>query len=65
MPNDTDLLYSAEVAKLLKVDVRTVHRMAHDGRLQPAARGQGIRGSLVFHRADVDAFAAEQLGETA
>jgi DNA-binding transcriptional MerR regulator len=58
MPNespDDELLYTADVAKIHGVDVRTVHRWVETGKLKPAARGRGLRGSLVFHRSDVDA----------
>lgn len=56
MPNqEPDLIYTADVAELLGVDVRTVHRMVKRGDLIPAAIGRGKRGSMVFRRADVEA----------
>lgn len=51
----SDLIYTADVAEILGVDVRTVHRMVKRGDLIPAAIGRGTRGSMVFRRADVEA----------
>lgn len=57
---EPELLYTTDVAKLLGCDVRTVHRMVADGRLVIAARGKGVRGTLVFSRPTVDALLAER-----
>lgn len=45
MPN---LLTTAEVARRLNVDVRTVHRMVERGELTPFVKGEGIRGPMFF-----------------
>lgn len=51
----TDLIPTAEAARILRVNVRTVHRMAADGRLKIAVRIPGLRGPCLFERADVEA----------
>lgn len=48
-----DLLPTAEVARLLGRDVRTVHRLVARGDLTPAFKGPGLRGALFFRRSDV------------
>lgn len=53
----TDLVPTAEVARILGRDVRTVHRLVASGQLTPAVRAPGIRGALLFDRADIDALA--------
>lgn len=58
--HDDDLLYTVEVAEMRQVDVRTVHRWVRAGLLKPAARGRGLRGTLVFRKADVDALDANK-----
>lgn len=55
----TDVVYVAEAAEMLRASVRTVHRMAADGRLKVAARGRGLRGTLAFYRRDVEALARQ------
>lgn len=55
MPNDTELIYTAEAAVILKVSPRTVARMAKKGLLKPAGGGGGTTRALVFNRADIDA----------
>lgn len=60
MTETIDLIYTAEAARILNVKVRTVARMAHDGRLKPAIAGHGKTSALVFHRADVEALALTQ-----
>lgn len=49
MPN---LVTTAQKARQLGVDVRTVHRMVERGELVPVAKGEGIRGPYFF---EVDA----------
>lgn len=58
MPNDA--ITTAEVAALLDVDRRTVHRMVAAGALTPTLKLPGLTGALLFDRADVEAFAAER-----
>lgn len=53
-----DLLTTADVAQILGVNVRTVNRMADDGRLRVAVKLPGLRGPRLFDRADVDAVKA-------
>lgn len=48
------LMPTAEVAVALGVHVRTVHKMAADGRIAPVAKGPGVRGAYLFNPADVD-----------
>lgn len=53
------VLTTREVAKALGVHVRTVHRMAEDGRLSPTVRVPGYKGPLLFDPADVEALKGE------
>jgi excisionase family DNA binding protein len=48
-----DLLTTAQVAKRLGVDVRTIHRWVKRGTLTPALKATGIRGPLFFDEDDV------------
>jgi excisionase family DNA binding protein len=50
----SELVYTAEAAQILGVKVRTVARMARDGRLTPAVASYGKTSALVFRRADVE-----------
>lgn len=62
MPNvdhKPDLVPTAEVATLLKRDVRTVHRWVAAGKLTPVAKAPGMRGALLFDRSDIDTLAGE------
>lgn len=47
---------TAEVARILRVDVRTVHRMADDGRLTPILKIPGRTGPYLFDPAEVEAY---------
>lgn len=58
MPNDA--ITTAEVAALLGVDRRTVHRMVAAGTLSPTLKLPGRTGALLFARADVEALAVER-----
>lgn len=49
-----DLLKTADVAKLAKVDVATVNRWAKSGRLPVAVQVPGETGARLFRRSDVD-----------
>lgn len=48
------LLGTAEAAAELHVHRSTLTRMVQAGRIKPARRGTGIRGELLFRRAEVD-----------
>lgn len=55
MPN---LVTTAEVARRLGVDVRTVHRMVQRGELVPVVKGEGIRGPMFFDAAVLERVAS-------
>lgn len=57
------LIPTAEAAQILRVDVRTVHRMADDGRLTPALKIPGRTGALLFERAGVERLAEARRAE--
>lgn len=59
------LIPTAETAEILRVDVRTVHRMAEDGRLTPALKIPGRTGAYLFDRNDVERVANERQAERA
>ena len=54
MPNE--LLTSPEVARLLSVSIRTVHRLATSSQLSPAHKLPGPNGAFLFDAADVEAY---------
>ena len=62
MPNLADLLTTSQVARLLRRNVRTVHRMAQAGRL-PATRVPGYKGPLLFDPEDVERLRDELAAE--
>mgnify|MGYP001366195301 CR=1 FL=1 len=64
-PTVPDLIPTAEVARIYGCDVRTVHRMVRDGRLEPAIKAPGKRGALLFRREDVFAAAVQAQAERA
>lgn len=53
--SNLDLVTTAEVAALLRVHVRTVHRMIETGKLTPTAKAPGLRGAYLFSREDAEA----------
>jgi len=53
-----DLIGTAEASKLTGRDRRTIQRMVDRGELTPAHKLDGLRGALVFHRADIEALNA-------
>lgn len=61
LPAPEDLLFTADVAALKKVDVRTVHRWVRTGKLKPAVTPRGATRALIFRRADVDALDTEKV----
>ena len=50
-----NLIPTTAVAKALNISRTEVFRRVHDGRLTPAAKAPGIRGALLFDRADIEA----------
>lgn len=52
---DLDLVPTAEVARIAKVDVTTVNRWAKSGRLPVAIKAPGRTGANLYRRADVEA----------
>lgn len=63
MPENRPPLRTAEVAQLLQLHVRTVHRMVQTGRLY-ATRVPGYKGPLLFSHAEVERVRAELAGES-
>jgi excisionase family DNA binding protein len=57
---DAQLLTTAELARLIQVDVRTVHRMVERGEIKPHIKVPGQRGAYLFQRDDAVALAAER-----
>lgn len=56
----TDLIGSAEAARLLRKSQRTVHRLVASGALKPAMTAPGgFAGVYLFNRADVEALAQD------
>lgn len=58
MPETPDLVPTSEVARIYGCSVKAVHRLVAAGKLEPAFRAPGIRGALMFRRADVLAYGA-------
>jgi hypothetical protein len=58
-----NLLTSAQVAERLSRDIRTVHRMVDDGRIEAATKLPGETGAYLFEPAEVDRVAAELAAE--
>ncbi|NUP83864.1 MAG: helix-turn-helix domain-containing protein [Nonomuraea sp.] len=63
MSKNEHLIPTAHVAELLQVDVRTVHRMADDGRLTPAVKVPGRTGALLFDKNEVEQLRAARAAE--
>jgi len=49
-----DLIPTSQVAGILGVTVKTVSRWAADGKLTPVVKTPGLRGAMLFSRADVE-----------
>ncbi len=49
-----NLTGTAEAAAQLNVHRSTLTRMVDVGKLKPAVRGEGIRGSMFFYRSEID-----------
>jgi len=54
-PQSGTLIPTAEVAALLGVSTKTISRWAVDGRLTPVFKAPGLRGALLFDRAQIEA----------
>lgn len=54
-----NLLSTAEAAERIGVSVRTLNRMAEDGRIVPAAKAPGLRGGYLYDPAEVERVAAD------
>lgn len=48
------LISTADAAAELKVHRSTLTRMVDAGKLKPAVRGEGIRGSMFFYRSEIN-----------
>lgn len=60
MASNSDLIGTAEVARILGKSPRTVHRMVQAGALTPALIAPGgFAGAYLFSRADVERVKAE------
>jgi excisionase family DNA binding protein len=57
-----NLMTTAQVAERLSRDVRTVHRMVEDGRIE-ATKLPGETGAYLFEPAEVERVAAELAAE--
>lgn len=53
MSKNEHLIPTQQVARLLGVNVRTVHRMVDDGRLTAAIKVPGRTGALLFDRTEI------------
>jgi len=59
------LLTSPEVSRLLKKSLRTIHRLAVAGDLEPAQKLPGPNGAFLFDPDVVDRFVQEQKADPA
>lgn len=60
------LILTADVATLLGVHVRTVHRLVESGRLKPTLKVPGPKGAYLFDLVDVEkAKAARETADVA
>lgn len=51
---NTKLVSTAEAAAQLNVHRSTLTRMVEAGKLKPAVRGEGVRGSMFFYRSEIE-----------
>jgi excisionase family DNA binding protein len=56
----TDLIGTAEACQILGVDKATISRWVADGDILPAHKLPHKNGAFLFHRADIDALAAQR-----
>lgn len=59
MEPDSEIITSAEAAKILGLSSSTFHRWVNAGRLTEVAKVPGIRGARMFRRSDVEALLDE------
>lgn len=52
-----ELLPTRDVVKRLGSSTSTISRLVQQGKLTPAIRGDGIRGSMWFRAEDIDEYA--------
>ena len=57
----TKKITATDVAERVGVSVRTLNRMADDGRIVAAAKAPGLRGGYLYEPAEVERVAAEQV----
>ena len=58
MPHDTNLIGTAEAARILGKSPRTIHRLVDSGQLTPAFTAPGgHHGAYLFRREDIEALA--------
>ncbi len=48
------LISTAEAAAELNVHRSTLTRMVEAGKLKPAVKGEGLRGSMFFYRSEIE-----------
>jgi predicted site-specific integrase-resolvase len=58
MPDQTELIGTAESARILEIDKTTLTRWVADGRVVPAVKLPTTNGAFLFARADIEALAA-------
>ena len=60
MDSPSDLIGTAEAARILKRSHRTIHRLVESGELVPVLIAPGgFKGAFLFSREDVEALAPE------
>jgi excisionase family DNA binding protein len=60
VPKNALLITTAQVAELLRVDVRTVHRLTASGSLPHALKIPGQTGAYMFDREAVEKYRRER-----
>lgn len=60
MPTTDDLIGTAEAARIIKRQPRTIQRLVAAGRLTPVVTLPGKTGAHLFRRADVEAVRDER-----
>lgn len=50
-----DLVSTAEASEISGLSVATINRWVREGRLTPAYEGDGIRGTRLYRRSDIEA----------
>lgn len=65
MPKNEHLIPTKQVAELLGVDVRTVHRLADKGHLPHSVKVPGTTGAYMFDADAVEAYRRQREQERA